>query len=87
MLILVDLRCPSCEHEIIDSLVNNREELPDCPECGTQMAKLPSPLRFELKYDNRKDSCDWDGNSSQYWNDIKEKGGDEPPNDRQDKWS
>ena len=32
------------------------------------MGKSPS---FKLTYTASKDSCDWDGNSSQYWNDYK----------------
>lgn len=62
--------------------------LPLCPECEEEvsMRKMMGTTSFELKFDNRKDMCDWDGNTSRYWNDIKEKGGEEPVNPRQQKW-
>lgn len=86
-MLLVDLFCPECEHEVIDAFINSSEPLPPCDECDCkEMKKKISPVRFELKYDNRTDSCDWDGNSSQYWKDVKEKGGEEPTNDKQTKW-
>lgn len=86
MRMLVDLICLNCKHEMIDEFIDSNKKLPECPKCQTIMNKLPSALRFELKYDNRKDMCDWQGNTSQYWNDIKTKGGEEPPNDKQEKW-
>ena len=48
---------------------------------GRKMSEKMSQKAL-LKYDNRKDSCDWNGNSSQYWKAIKEKGGDEPERKR-----
>ena len=42
-----------------------------CPECGKLMKKeFPKGTRFNLKYDNKKDMCDWDGNTSRYWDDV-----------------
>ena len=87
MAILVDLFCPECDAEEIDVFINSSEPLPPCKKCDCkEMKKMISAVRFELKYDNRKDSCDWDGNSSQYWNRIKKEGGDEPTNEKQVKW-
>lgn len=65
--------------------------LPDCPKCEeedkiTKMAKVMGTTTFELKYDNRKDMCDWDGNTSRYWDDIKKHGGEEPDNPKKQTW-
>ncbi len=45
-----------------------------CPECdGEVMERQFSPQgqRFSLRYDNKTDMCDWDGNTSRYWDDVK----------------
>ena len=43
-----------------------------CPECGALMEKqFPKGTRFNLKYDNKTDMCDWDGNTSRYWDDVR----------------
>lgn len=85
-MIIVDLFCPECDERHIDVFVDNKLPMPKCQKCDVVMKKLVSQITFELKYDNRKDSCDWNGNSSQYWKDIKEKGGSEPVNAKQPKW-
>ncbi|MCK5016049.1 MAG: hypothetical protein KAS32_03165 [Candidatus Peribacteraceae bacterium] len=85
-MIMVDLFCPECDKREIDVFINSSKPLPMCDECDVEMKKLIAAVSFELKYDNRTDICDWDGNSSQYWNEIKKDGGDEPTNDKQKKW-
>jgi len=85
-MILVDLFCPECDDRHIDVFVDNKLPMPKCPKCEIIMKKLVSQITFELKYDNRKDICDWKGNSSQYWKKVKETGGDEPSNPKQTKW-
>lgn len=44
-----------------------------CPSCGKKMVKLFSPdkQKFKLHYNNKTDMCDWDGNTSRYWDDVK----------------
>lgn len=87
-MILVDLFCPECDKRYIDVFIDTSEPLPKCDVCeDVELKKLISAVSFELKYDNRTDSCDWHGNSSQYWKDIKEKGGEEPANKKQYKWT
>jgi hypothetical protein len=88
-MILVDFFCPKCDKRYIDVFIDSKEPLPKCDVCeDVELKKLISkPISFELKYDNRTDICDWDGNSTQYWKEIKEKGGEEPPNSKQYKWS
>jgi len=86
MAVMFDIYCPECDHQEIDVMINTNEPMPKCVKCGAEMKRFIGCTHFELKYDNRKDSCDWSGNSSQYWNEIKEKGGLEPSNNRQTKW-
>jgi hypothetical protein len=86
-MIVVDLFCPKCDDRHVDVFVDNKLPMPKCPKCDIVMKKLVAKrMSFELKYDNRKDVCDWHGNSSCYWKKIKETGGDEPANDKQTKW-
>lgn len=85
-MILVDLYCPACSANFIDVMIDNNDDLPKCDVCDVELKKWPSAVSFKLVYNNRTDMCDWDGNSSQYWNEIKRTGGDEPENDKQPKW-
>ena len=93
-MILVDLFCPECDDRHIDVFVDNKMPMPKCPKCDIVMKKLVSQITFELKYDNRKDTCGWSNDgyaSSQYWKDIKNAKADgkkveEPKNDKQSKW-
>ena len=68
---LYDLHCPECDYVEIDGFYKIDEELPKCPECGTPLSKTCNCTTFELKYDNKKDICDWEGNTSRYWDDYK----------------
>jgi len=86
-MILVDLFCKNCDREEIDVFVDMKLLMPRCPDCDIEMTRMVAKrMNFELKYDNRKDICDWHGNTSQYWNKIKETGGTEPTNNKQAKW-
>ena len=42
-----------------------------CKRCGGIVYKLPSLSNFKLIYNNKKDVCDWSGNSSRYWDQYK----------------
>ena len=86
MAVMVDLFCPECDHREVDVMVDTKKQMPECEKCKTEMKRIVGCTHFELKYNSRTDSTDWHGNSSRYWNDIKEKGGDEPSNPRQQKW-
>ncbi len=86
MAVCFDVFCPKCGHELEDVMIDVENSLPKCPVCDSEMKKMMGTTSFKLKFCNRTDICDWDGNSSAYWNDIKEKGGDEPVNPRQAKW-
>lgn len=42
-----------------------------CPNCGRDMKRtLPTKMTFKLSYNPKKDKFDWDGNRSQYWDDV-----------------
>lgn len=86
MAVCFDIFCPECDKVIKDVMLNTTDIIQDCPDCKVQMKKMMGTTSFELKYDNRKDMCDWHGNTSQYWKDIKEKGGEEPKNPKQPNW-
>ena len=86
-MVLVDLYCPECEFIQEDVMVDTKlDDHGLCANCGEANMRrmVPGQISFELKYDNRTDMCDWDGNTSQYWNDIKKTGGDDP---NADKWT
>lgn len=74
MKVMYDIVCQDCK--IIQEdvrLENDGKPLTIvCPECGKIMTKKPNFGSFELKYDNRTDICDWQGNTSQYWTQMKE---------------
>lgn len=43
-----------------------------CPGCGREMRRAISIPNFKLKYDPKKDICDWQGNTTQYYRQYKE---------------
>lgn len=92
MAVCFDVFCPECDLVVIDVMLNSDESPPECPMCREKhdkeviMKKMMGTTSFELKYDNRKDMCDWHGNTSRYWEQIKKEGGEEPSNDKQQKW-
>jgi putative FmdB family regulatory protein len=42
-----------------------------CPICMTPMKRMCNCTHFKLTYNNKTDMCDWEGNSSNYWKDVK----------------
>ena len=72
MLQLNDYECSKCFHQEEHYIDNNVDV--KCHKCGGIMKKLLNAMRFELKYDPKKDVCAW-GNegyaASQYWRDVK----------------
>ena len=91
MAICFDIYCPECDYIKVDAMLNTDEPLPNCPKCKeedkeVEMRKIMGTTSFELKYDNRKDMCDWAGNTSKYWDQIKKEGGEEPDNPKKQEW-
>jgi hypothetical protein len=67
---LFDYRCECGNKE--ERIVKRDEMDSQQCSCGAYMHRLfPDSFRFELVYNNKTDMCDWQGNTSQYWNDVK----------------
>jgi len=68
-----DVECKKCKKVKEVLTLRAGEKIPDC-DCGGKRKKLAptgkSPS-FKLTYNNKTDVCDWDGNTSQYWNAYK----------------
>lgn len=68
---LYDLWCKSCSAEEED-VMKGMDETYYCSSCDQPMINRPGIGSFELKYDPKKDSVDWYGNSTQYYREYKE---------------
>ena len=65
---LFDLACWDCKKLKIDVWLKSDEEITEtCPECGSLLTKKAGYGSFELKYNPKTDTCDWHGDSSQYY--------------------
>jgi len=42
----------------------------DCPVCNYPLDRVANTKSFKLLYDNKKDSVDWDGNRSAYYDEY-----------------
>jgi predicted nucleic acid-binding Zn-ribbon protein len=72
MAIMYDFECHQCG-KIFESLVDSGVEIIKC-ECGYDAFKIfpqKSPS-FKLVYDPKKDICDFDGNTTQYYRKYEE---------------
>jgi len=68
---IYDYSCPKCGHKE-EKLVFCCADSQVCPECNELLDKeFPSDTRYKLHYDNKTDMCDWSGNTSRYWDDVK----------------
>lgn len=70
---LYDTKCQKCnkEEEVLTLRVN--EKIPDC-ECGGKriiMAPSGKSPSFKLLFDPKKDSVNWDGERSKYFDEYK----------------
>lgn len=70
---IFDLICNECFIVAEDQMIRSGESPSlECPDCGKLMVKKPDFGSFELKYNNKTDMCDWNGETSQYWRAYKE---------------
>jgi len=67
---IYDYICDSCDICIEKLVFTNDDEDNKC-ECGGNLYRLPSAPNFKLVYNNKTDTCDWDGNTSRYWDEYK----------------
>lgn len=68
---LFDMYCEKCDFEDEYILDSDDEEL-CCPNCGEQLKKKIGSKRFELKFDAKRDVCDWYGNKVMRYEHVKE---------------
>ncbi len=78
---IYDLYCSAsaCDYLRPNKFLKWEEDNGKCPKCGTELKRGVGCASFQLVYDNKKDICDWDGNTSQYYrayNEAKERGED-----------
>jgi predicted nucleic acid-binding Zn ribbon protein len=66
---IYDFYCEQCgvEQEIFCRITEGAL----CARCMKPMKKKCNCTNFKLSYNNKTDCCDWEGNSSNYWNDVK----------------
>ena len=69
---LFDYECKDCGCEF-DSIQKEKETIIRCVKCGGSSARVfpRKPPSFNLKYNPKTDMCDFDGNSTRYWEDYK----------------
>ena len=65
---LYDFTCV-CGNEI--EVLCKMDEGVVCSKCLKPMKRVCNCRHFKLVYDNKRHVCDWSGNSSNYWNDVK----------------
>ena len=70
---MFDIVCWECMVILKDKMLKYKEQPTEkCPTCGGDMMKKVEFGSFELKYNNKKDMCDWTGETSQYWTAFKD---------------
>lgn len=76
---IFDMECEKCKKKIEVLTFSVREVINKRCECRGEFKKI-FPIKspnFNLKYDPKKDICDWEGNTSQFYrlyNEAKERG-------------
>ena len=74
---IFDYKCTRCEYEeekIILEMDAQKHSIM-CPKCGTKTLEkvfTGSRVSFDFKYNPLTDRCDWDGNTTQYYNSYNE---------------
>jgi predicted nucleic acid-binding Zn ribbon protein len=67
---LYDFYCEKCGIEELDVLCKSSDGIV-CKSCIKPMKRRCNCTHFKLTYNNKTDMCDWQGNSSNYWKDVK----------------
>lgn len=69
---IFEYRCIGCDN--VDELLEFGGEpyrKHYCLKCGKESERIVSLSKFKLEYDPRKHICDWAGNTSHYWDEVK----------------
>ena len=77
MAVLSDLFCDNKECGFIkeDEMVDtSKDDYGVCEKCkkGKMRRMVGNKMTFELKYDNRTNICDWNGNTTKLWDGVKQ---------------
>lgn len=67
-----DVYCEKCGHEEEDVYMDIIDDNPICPLCRIEMKRATNCSHFKLTYDPKKDTVDWDGNRTKYYDAYKE---------------
>lgn len=70
--ILLDFGCPNCGINDELYIYPSESDKQLCEKCNCKLELKGSCTNYELKYDPKKDLCDWQGNTSQYWTKVKD---------------
>jgi len=68
-----DFLCKDCGNEF-EYLIMGSDDIATCGKCGGRRLKKlspQSPITFKLKYDPKKDICDWNGETTRYYDEYK----------------
>ena len=66
--------CFHCGEDFFEKIVplKDCDKTLFCSKCKRNLTKIPPRgTCFKLKYNNKTDMCDWEGNKSRYWDEYK----------------
>ena len=67
---IYDFYCEPCDRA--EEIICKVDEGAICPRCMKPMKRQISRCSFRLLYDPKIHCCDWEGNDSMYWKDVKD---------------
>lgn len=69
---IYDFECEVCGEEF-DSIQKGDVTFIHCPKCDGKANRVfpRKPSKFNLSYDPKKDICDWDGNTTRFYDEYK----------------
>ena len=70
---IYQIKCKQCKKEEEILTLRISEKIPDCKCGGKRIIMAPSGKSpsFKLLYDPKKDSCNWDGERTKYFDEYK----------------
>jgi putative FmdB family regulatory protein len=69
---IFDFKCEHCGLQF-DKLVDKDVEIATCPKCEHNSFRIfpQKAPNFNLRYNPITDVCDWNGNTTRYWDEYK----------------
>ena len=70
---IYDFLCGECGNEFERLCKNTVIKYAKCPNCEMKAKKVfpKKPPKIDLTYNPKSDICDWDGNTTRYYDDYK----------------